>query len=375
MGGLCLGSLGYSRVASRPASSAPGVRAARGGIGVIGLLVLVGMPLVGERLLELGGPGHSRASSLRGARGRRLPAPAHAPDGRHAAGALALDRDDAARACPGSGSSTPATPPGRSSAACWPASTCSACYDITDGHARGRRVERRRGAAAFLVASISACHPQRIQAASRRPDVAGGTARRRGRARPGPGPARRAADHLSGDRALGVHRARGRSRLDAPALAALRRHAPTRSRSSSPAFLLGLGIGSSVGVGARAQPRAPGAALGWCQAGVCAAVAWAGIMISTLAAVLADRSVHLHESVVQLPAGLGALPLGGAAGRHPLGRELPAGAGGGGRARRRPGTAWSAGCSPPTPLGAIIGVAGRRRRWSPGSAASTRSSS
>lgn len=46
-------------------------------------------------------------------------------------------------------------------------------------------------------------------------------------------------------------------------------------------FLLGLGIGSSLGsVLARAVAR-PAVGLGWCQAGLCAAVAWAAVMIGT----------------------------------------------------------------------------------------------
>ncbi len=45
-------------------------------------------------------------------------------------------------------------------------------------------------------------------------------------------------------------------------------------------ILLGLGIGSSAGSAlARSLPR-PAAALGWCQAGLCAALAWAGVMLS-----------------------------------------------------------------------------------------------
>jgi spermidine synthase len=44
-------------------------------------------------------------------------------------------------------------------------------------------------------------------------------------------------------------------------------------------FLLGLGIGSSAGSALARGLSRPGAALGWCQAGLCAAVAWAGVML------------------------------------------------------------------------------------------------
>ena len=46
-------------------------------------------------------------------------------------------------------------------------------------------------------------------------------------------------------------------------------------------FLLGLGIGSSLGSAFARNLTRPATALGWCQAGLCAAVAWAGIMIGT----------------------------------------------------------------------------------------------
>jgi spermidine synthase len=41
-------------------------------------------------------------------------------------------------------------------------------------------------------------------------------------------------------------------------------------------FLVGLGIGSTVGAGLAKSARNPREALGWCQVGLCAALAWAG---------------------------------------------------------------------------------------------------
>jgi spermidine synthase len=46
-------------------------------------------------------------------------------------------------------------------------------------------------------------------------------------------------------------------------------------------FLLGLGIGSSLGSALARSLARPGVALGWCQAGLCAAVAWSAAMIGT----------------------------------------------------------------------------------------------
>lgn len=45
-------------------------------------------------------------------------------------------------------------------------------------------------------------------------------------------------------------------------------------------FLFGLGIGSSLGAGIAKGSKRPAVALGWCQMGICAALAWAGIMLS-----------------------------------------------------------------------------------------------
>jgi spermidine synthase len=45
-------------------------------------------------------------------------------------------------------------------------------------------------------------------------------------------------------------------------------------------FLVGLGIGSSVGSGMARNLRSPRAALGWCQLGICVALAWAAYATS-----------------------------------------------------------------------------------------------
>ena len=71
MGGLCLGSLGYSRASPPPAVTRSAcTRCSRPAIGVIGLLVLVAHARRRQRLLELGGSRHARHRAA-GRGGRR----------------------------------------------------------------------------------------------------------------------------------------------------------------------------------------------------------------------------------------------------------------------------------------------------------------
>ncbi len=99
-------------------------------------------------------------------------------------------------------------------------------------------------------------------------------------------------------------------------------------------FLVGLAIGTGVGI----VPGAHGAAAA--GAGLVSDSSHAGDLLGVLhdvqfAALLAGRSISKLESLVQLPGGPGALPVGHAAPGDPLRRELPAGPGGGGEAGRR----------------------------------------
>ena len=74
----------------------------------------------------------------------------------------------------------------------------------------------------------------------------------------------------------------------------------------------------------RARSKRPRLALGVCQICSCACIAWAAYVAHRLAAVLAGRTRTLARSRVPVPDRSRALPLGRAAGRDPLGRELPA---------------------------------------------------
>ena len=98
-------------------------------------------------------------------------------------------------------------------------------------------------------------------------------------------------------------------------------------------FLIGLGIGSSLGAAIGRGLKRPRVALGICQLLLCAAIAWTAYVTDPVAAVLADQPVDGDHAVVHDAARSRALPVGGPAGGDSLGRELSAGAGVGGLAR------------------------------------------
>ena len=208
MGGMCLGSLLLSRLISARQHPLRVYAVLELGIGVLGLLILFGDAARRRHLHRVGAARGSSASCLRGVVGRHLPAAADDADGRDAAGDLALGEGDAGRRRRGSASSTAATSPAASSAACSPASTCCACTTsptatfVAVAHQRRRRADR------------ATCWRGQTPYERRRRD-----ARRAPARRPPAHAAVYVAIALSGLTALGV-----RGDLDAPAVAALRRH-------------------------------------------------------------------------------------------------------------------------------------------------------
>jgi spermidine synthase len=119
-------------------------------------------------------------------------------------------------------------------------------------------------------------------------------------------------------------------------------------------FLVGLGIGSSVGAALAKNATNPREALGWCQVALCAALAWA--------ATPRARRCRTGRSIRRSPPAWSSLParsrarlLGDAAGRDPVGRELSARAGLGGRARAGLG-ALVGGVYAANTVGAIVGA-------------------
>ena len=158
MGGMCLGSLLLPRCDRRAARiRCASTRASSSASASSALLLLLVHAAHRRRLHRLGRLAASPGIFVRAIAARHLPAAADAADGRDASRDRALGRDDAAKACPGSGSSTAATSPAPWSAACSPASTCLRVHDMAiatfvavgdqrrrRGHRLCCREERRR---------------------------------------------------------------------------------------------------------------------------------------------------------------------------------------------------------------------------------------
>ena len=129
-------------------------------------------------------------------------------------------------------------------------------------------------------------------------------------------------------------------------------------------FLVGLGIGSSLGAALARGVSNAKTALGWVPAWPVRLPRVGGVFNGGLAAVLADQSVDLDVALVHLPARSDARHLGDAAGRDALGRELSAGAGRCGRARSGLRLDSSAACMPRTRLARSSARSSRAWAWS-----------
>ena len=205
-------------------------------------------------------------------------------------------------------SSTAPTSPARSAAACWPASTCCASTTWPPRRSSRSRSTWRRSA--------------RRCGSRRRP----ATPTRRTRRRPCASTSRASggapiyvAIALSGLCALGAEVVWTR-------LLSLMLGATTYTFSIILAvFLIGLGIGSSLGsvLAARARRRGRAGRLPGCLP---AGDRLDGGHARRLAAVLADQPVAVDQPLVPFQLDFARCALGAAAGDDPLGRELPAGA-------------------------------------------------
>ena len=278
MGGLCLGSLGYSRVA--PASRHPLRMYAllEAGIGVIGLLVLVAMPIVGSAYSSWAGPGTLGVVLRALAAGVCLLPPTLLMG----ATLPALSRwiEMTPRGVSWLGFFYAGNTAGAVIGSVLAGFYLLRVYDLTTATFVAVALNAAVAAAAFLVASATAHDPEGIRAASEQPGDTG--ARRAAEAAPASIQAWRVerrtvflAIALSGFTALSAEVVWTR-------LLSLLFGGTTYTFSLILAgFLLGLGIGSSLGSALARNLARPAAALGWCQAGVCAAVAWAGVMIGT----------------------------------------------------------------------------------------------
>ena len=94
------------------------------------------------------------------------------------------------------------------------------------------------------------------------------------------------------------------------------------------AFLSGLGMGSSAGAALAKTVKNPRTALGMCQLLLVVALAWAAYSQTTALAELADESRAGAGSHGHVPDRRDPRAVGGAARRHPVGNEFPAGPGG-----------------------------------------------
>ena len=278
MGGLCLGSLGYARAASARHHPLRMYALLEAAIGVIGLLVLVGMPVVGSAYSSWAGPGTLGIVLRAVAAGICLLPPTLLMG----ATLPALSRwiEMTPRGVSWLGFFYAGNTAGAVIGSVLAGFYLLRVYDLTKATIVAVGLNACVAAAAFLVASVSAYDPQRIQGAADQPAGAGG--RRAAAAEPDAVRIQRVerrtiflAIALSGFTALSAEVVWTR-------LLSLLFGGTTYTFSLILAgFLLGLGIGSSVGSALARNLARPATALGWCQAGVCAAVAWAGIMVGT----------------------------------------------------------------------------------------------
>jgi spermidine synthase len=265
MGGLCLGSLGYSRVASARRHPLRMYALLEAAIGVIGLLVLVGMPVVGSAYSSWAGPGTLGIVLRAVAAGICLLPPTLLMG----ATLPALSRwiEMTPRGVSWLGFFYAGNTAGAVIGSLLAGFYLLRVYDLTTATFVAVALNAAVAAAAFLVASATADDVPRIQPAVETAEPAAALAQR---------VERRTiflAIGLSGFTALSAEVVWTR-------LLSLLFGGTTYTFSLILAgFLLGLGIGSSVGSALARNLSRPATALGWCQAGVCAAVAWAGIMV------------------------------------------------------------------------------------------------
>jgi spermidine synthase len=276
MGGLCLGSLGYARVASAGRHPLRMYALLEAAIGVIGLLVLVAMPVVGSAYSSWAGPG-TMGIVLRAAAAGICLLP---PTLLMGATLPALSRwiEMTPRGVSWLGFFYAGNTVGAVIGSVLAGFYLLRVYDLATATFVAVALNAAVAAAAFLVSSVCAYEPPRALAAAEPGGDAGG----RRAAGPGSNSAqlveRRTvflAIALSGFTALSAEVVWTR-------LLSLLFGGTTYTFSLIlGGFLLGLGIGSSLGSAFARTLARPASALGWCQAGVCVAVAWAGVMVGT----------------------------------------------------------------------------------------------
>ena len=295
MGGMCLGSLLLPRCISPRDIRCGSTRCSRSASPSAACRSSSALPLVGQVYVAIGGAGSVGLADRAACSARICLLPPTLLDGRHAAGGCALGRDDAARRVAGSDSSTAATSPAPCSAACSPASICCASYDMRSATLRrGRHQSSPSSRSAFALRA-------RRRTRSALPSIDRDLRRRRRRSARG----RIVAIALSGLTALGAEVIWTR-------LLSLLLGATVYTFSLIlAAFLVGLGIGSSIGSVVGATRRDPRRALGWCQLAADARrLPGRAYSLTESLPLLAGQSVLASTPWFAVPARLRALPLG-----------------------------------------------------------------
>jgi spermidine synthase len=269
MGGLCLGSLGYARVASARRHPLKMYALLEAGIGVIALLELVIVPAVGSAYSSWAGPGTLGIVLRAVAAGICLLPPTLLMG----ATLPALSRwiELTPRGVAWLGFFYAGNTAGAVIGSLLAGFYLLRVYDLTTATLVAVGVNGAVAALAFVVASAGAYHPEPPAT-----DPAG-----------------------PGERAAAIEAQRAERRVVFLAIAlsgftalsaevvwtrllSLLFGGTTYTFSLILAgFLLGLGIGSSLGSALARTLARPALALGWAQAGVCAAVAWAAVMMGS----------------------------------------------------------------------------------------------
>jgi spermidine synthase len=269
MGGLCLGSLGYARVASARRHPLKMYALLEAGIGVIGLLELMIVPVVGSAYSSWAGPGTLGIVLRAVAAGVCLLPPtllmgATLP-------ALARWIELTPRGVSWLGFFYAGNTAGAVIGSVLAGFYLLRVYDLTTATIVAVALNGAVAALAFVVASASAYDPRPSAAAHAGPgEQAAAIEARRAERR-----AVFLAIALSGFTALSAEVVWTR-------VLSLLFGGTTYTFSLILAgFLLGLGIGSSLGSALARSLARPAVALGWAQAGVCAAVAWAAVMMGS----------------------------------------------------------------------------------------------
>jgi len=277
MGGLCLGSLGYARIASARHHPLRMYALLEAAIGVIGLLVLVGMPVVGSAYSIWAGPGTLGVVLRAAAAGVCLLPPTLLMG----ATLPALSRwiEMTPRGVSWLGFFYAGNTAGAVIGSVFAGFYLLRVYDLTTATFVAVALNAAVAVAAVLVASASAYEPLRTGAAA-------GPAESGSRHPTPVVPAEAQAQLVERRTILLAIALSGFTALSAEVvwtrLLSLLFGGTTYTFSLILAgFLLGLGIGSSLGSALARNLARPALALGLCQAGVCVAVAWAGVMVGS----------------------------------------------------------------------------------------------